>query len=229
MVLKLYGVPASQPVRSVKWLLEMKNAQYEFVNVNPGSPKSGGTRSAEYLAKSPAGLIPLIEEDDGFLLWESHAIMAYLCNKNGWDDLYPSDPKARGIVDQWLHWHHTNVRKFTMALFAPVFRPDLKIPAEQQKADMKVLNNTCRILDDQLARFKFVAGDNVTIADVAFYGELGQMQEHYVGAFDFSPYKNLQAWLTRMATLPKYEEVNYTLLVKLGKVYQKLKAKKANL
>mmetsp|Transcript_16784 Transcript_16784/g.19026 ORF Transcript_16784/g.19026 Transcript_16784/m.19026 type:complete len:228 (-) Transcript_16784:84-767(-) len=227
MVLKLYGVEASQPVRTVKWLLEMKNEPFEFVQIMPGSPKQGGSKSAEYLEKAPTGLVPLIEEDDGFLLWESHAILAYLCNKNGWDDMYPKDAKRRGIVDQWLHWHHQNTRKFTIALFAPLFRPDIKIPPEQQKSDRKVLKMVSKVLEDQLSRNKFIAGDTVTIADLAVYGELGQFQEHYCGGYDFAPYPHLVAWMKSMTALEKYKEVHGILKV-IGKAFKK-RAQKAKL
>ena len=61
----------------------------------------GSTTTPEYLAKYPAHLTPMLEEDGlprGFL-GESCAIMAYLCNKHGLDGFYPSDPGERAMVD----------------------------------------------------------------------------------------------------------------------------------
>src|ERR687888_439393 len=61
----------------------------------------GSTTSPEYLAKYPAHLTPMLEEDGlprGFL-GESCAIMAYLCNKHGLDRFYPTDPGERAMVD----------------------------------------------------------------------------------------------------------------------------------
>ena len=53
---------------------------------------------------NPAHLIPTIV-DDGFVLWESRAIMQYLCNKYAPDNtLYPKDPQKRAIVDRWLNF-----------------------------------------------------------------------------------------------------------------------------
>jgi glutathione S-transferase len=61
----------------------------------------GKTTSPEYLAKYPAHLTPMLEEEGlprGFL-GESCAIMAYLCNKHGLDRFYPTDPGERAMVD----------------------------------------------------------------------------------------------------------------------------------
>jgi glutathione S-transferase len=61
----------------------------------------GKTREPEFLAKDPAHLTPMLEEDGlpRGTLWESCAIMAYLCNKHGLDRFYPTDPGERAMVD----------------------------------------------------------------------------------------------------------------------------------
>ena len=61
----------------------------------------GKTREPEFLAKDPAHLTPMLEEDGlpRGSLWESCAIMAYLCNKHGLERFYPSDPGERAMVD----------------------------------------------------------------------------------------------------------------------------------
>jgi glutathione S-transferase len=66
-----------------------------------------GTRGEpEFLAKNPSGLTPLLEEDGlpRGALWESCAIMAYLCNRDGLDELYPSDPAERAMVDSAMFY-----------------------------------------------------------------------------------------------------------------------------
>ncbi len=91
----LYGVPFSQPVRAVLWLLFIKRMPFEMVLINPGSKGENGSRHPSYLAKNPAGTIPMIEDrETGFVLAEAHAILAYLCNRHGWTDLYPEDAEA---------------------------------------------------------------------------------------------------------------------------------------
>ena len=70
----LYGVPFSQPVRAVTWLLLYKRLPFDMVLINPGSKGETGSRNPAFLAKNPAGTIPTIEEPDtGFTLGEAHA------------------------------------------------------------------------------------------------------------------------------------------------------------
>ena len=61
----------------------------------------GNTTTPDFLTKDPAHLTPLLEEEGlpRGSLWESCAIMAYLCNKHGLDEFYPTDPGERAMVD----------------------------------------------------------------------------------------------------------------------------------
>ena len=109
MALTVYGVPLSQPVRAVLWALIWKGVPFTLVPVNPGSSRKGGTRHPDYLSQvNPAGTMPAIN-DDGFVLSECHAILAYLCEKHGWNDLYPPGEK-RAKIQEYLHFHHSNTR-----------------------------------------------------------------------------------------------------------------------
>ncbi|HWK68221.1 MAG TPA: glutathione S-transferase family protein [Rhizobiaceae bacterium] len=66
----------------------------------------GQTRTAEYLARCPAHLTPMIEVEDlpKGALWESCAIMQYLCNKHGLDEFYPKDPEKRAMIDSAMFY-----------------------------------------------------------------------------------------------------------------------------
>jgi glutathione S-transferase len=66
----------------------------------------GQTREPDFLAKDPAHLTPLLEEEGlpRGSLWESCAIMQYLCNKHGIDRLYPTDPGERAMVDSAMFY-----------------------------------------------------------------------------------------------------------------------------
>ena len=95
----LYGVPFSQPVRAVMWLLLLKREAFELVLINPGSKGENGSRHPDFMAKNPGATIPCIEEADGFTLGEAHAIMTYLAGSRGWTDVYPEDPRLRGKIE----------------------------------------------------------------------------------------------------------------------------------
>ncbi len=66
----------------------------------------GQTRSAEYLARCPSHLTPMIEAEDlpKGALWESCAIMQYLCNKHGLEEFYPKDPAKRAMIDSAMFY-----------------------------------------------------------------------------------------------------------------------------
>jgi glutathione S-transferase len=66
----------------------------------------GQTRTPEFLAKDPAHLTPLLEEEGlpRGTLWESCAIMQYLCNKHGLDRFYPKDPGERAMIDSAMFY-----------------------------------------------------------------------------------------------------------------------------
>ena len=69
--LVLYGVPFSQPVRAVMWLMLYKQQSFEMMLINPGSSGETGSRNPTYLEKFPGGTIPSLEDkDSGFLLSE---------------------------------------------------------------------------------------------------------------------------------------------------------------
>lgn len=215
----LYGVPFSQPVRAVMWLLLMKQAPFEMVLINPGSKGDNGSRNPNFLAKSPGGTIPCIEEPDtGFTLAEAHAIMAYLASSRGWTDVYPADPQARARVDWCLHFHHRNLRDASVGLVAPKVRKDLNIPQDFQDAAQRTLAAALATLDTgPLAQGKYMAGDALTIADLAAYVEIGQLQPQFTNVYDFAPYPNVRRWLKDMAQVDGHDTV-HTALAELGDI-----------
>ena len=214
----LYGVPFSQPVRAVIWLLLLKHKPFELVLINPGSKGDNGSRHPDYLAKNPGGTIPCIEDPaTGFTLGEAHAIMAWLARSNGWTDIYPEAPNHRALVDWYLNYHHRNVRDAS-GLVAPKIRKDLDIPETAQAAARRTFINALSALDTWwLKERSFITGDAVTLADLAAYVEIGQLRPEFTNLFDFSDFPNVQRWLDAMAGLDYHDEV-HLVLAELGDI-----------
>lgn len=209
----LHGVPFSQPVRAVMWLLLYKRMPFKMVPVSPGSKNEGGSRSPAYLAKNPGGTIPTLEEPDtGFVLGEAHAILCYLSNRHGWEDVYPADPKQRARVDWYLHYHHRNVREASIGLVAPKIRKDLNIPEVMQQAAQGALTRALRALDTGwLGQSSWLAGDRLTLADFAAYVEIGQLQPEFTNLFDFEPFPNVRRWLAQMKQVDRHDDAHVCL------------------
>lgn len=217
--LKLYGVPFSQPVRAVMWLLLNKQRSFEMVLTNPGSKGDNGSRNPGFLAINPAGTIPtLLEPESGFALGEAHAILAYLCNSEGWIDVYPTEPKARAKVDWYLNYHHRNVRDASIGLVAPKIRKDLDIPELIQNNARATLTAALKALDTGwLADSAFLCGDSWTIADLAAYVEIGQLQPRFTNVYAFDDFPNVQRWLDAMQQVDGHDDV-HVVLSELGDI-----------
>lgn len=211
--LTLYGVPLSQPVRAVMWLMLMKRLPFEMVLINPGSSGEGGSRHPDYLAKNPGGTVPCIEEPDtGFTLGEAHAIMPYLARTQGWTDVYPADDRQRARIDMYLHYHHRNVREATIGLVTPMLRKDLDIPEVVLASASRTLTGALNALENgYLEGNEYLMGDSLTLADLAAYADLGQLQPQFANLYDFSAFPNVQRWLNTMTQVDSHDDVHIVL------------------
>ena len=101
-MLKIWGRTSSSNVMKVLWLCDELGVAYERIDAGGAF---GRTRDPDYLAKNPNALVPTIEEEDGYTLWESNSILRYLCNtRPGGAALYPSAPRERADVERWMDW-----------------------------------------------------------------------------------------------------------------------------
>ena len=215
----VYGVPFSQPVRAVLWLLILKKHPFELSLINPGSKGDNGSRNPNYLEKNPSGTIPCIEEPDtGFTLGEAHAIMTYLSRTHKWFDLYPEDERERAKIDAYLHYHHRNVREASLGLVAPKVRKDLDIPELIQENAKRSLSGALATLENyHLNKHEFLCGDHLTLADIAAYAEIGQVKPAFTNVFDLTPFPRVCAWLKRMEAVDGHDVV-HTPLSELGDI-----------
>src|SRR3984957_5738301 len=92
IVIKVWGRNTSSNVQKVMWAIGEIGLPHERIDVG-GS--FGKTREPAYLAMNPNGLVPTLEEEDGYLLWESNSIVRYLAAKHKAALLEPSDLRSR--------------------------------------------------------------------------------------------------------------------------------------
>ena len=146
--------------------------------------------------------------------------MTYLARTHGWEDVYPSNPQAQARIDAYLHYHHRNIREASVGLVAPAIRKDLNIPDVIQQGARKTLSAALTAIDQSsLAEHAYLCSDSVTLADLAAYVEIGQLQPQFTNVFDFSPYPNVQRWLTRMQRVAGHDAV-HVVLAELGDISQ---------
>src|SRR5204863_3422479 len=92
IMLKILGKAASINVRKVLWTCAELDLAYEREDWGIGFRS---TDEPAFRALNPNGLVPVIVEDDGFVLWESNTIIRYLANRHGATALYPSEARER--------------------------------------------------------------------------------------------------------------------------------------
>jgi glutathione S-transferase len=112
-MLKILGRRTSGNTQKVLWCCDELGLAYEREDVGRGF---GRNHEPEYLAMNPNGRVPTIV-DDGFVLWESNAIVRYLCAKHGMGTLCPTDLQRRADMERWMDWQQTTLRPRFHALF----------------------------------------------------------------------------------------------------------------
>jgi glutathione S-transferase len=158
----------------------------------------GDNRKPEYLAKNPNAKVPVLEDDDGFVLWESAAIMTYLATKNPQKNLFPTDAKTRAECIRWMFW---NASHFEQAVYGvgmekivkPMFggQPNTSII----EACTKDYERYAPLLDAHLKGKTWILGDTFSIADIS----VAAVAEFAVpSGLDLGKYPNLKAWFGRV-------------------------------
>ncbi|KAH8401566.1 hypothetical protein KR009_006524 [Drosophila setifemur] len=198
----LYGAASSPPVRAVLLTLRALELEHQFRQLDM---QAGEHLEPEMLRKNPQHTVPMLE-DGGACIWDSHAIIGYLVNKYGKSDsLYPKDPWQRAVVDQRLHFEtgvlfHGIFKQLQRALFK-------ENATEVPKDRLGELRDAYVLLEQFLAVNPYVAGSQLTIADFSIVATVSTLHLSYCPVAE-SKYPKLAAWLTRLSTLPFYEEDN---------------------
>jgi glutathione S-transferase len=217
--LTVYGVPLSQPFRSVIWTLLIKKKPFEIKLCVPGANNRLGTlhESFRKLTCGKTKTVPVLQVNDdendneggGFALAEAPAILSYLCEKYQWSDLYASPGTAeKANIDSYMHWHHSNTRKLA-GLLAPNLRPELKLTITDEIRE-NASNALSALEDDWLSSSPFLADrSRVSIADILAYEEV--VQTTMADVVTLEDFPNLDAWTARMRQLPFHEEAHASL------------------
>ncbi len=178
-MIKLYGDSFSRAV-IVKWYLEELQLPYEFVLVEL---KEGQHFQPEYVAIHPFSKVPAID-DNGFILWESGAILTYLASKY---DPTIDTPEKIAIVNQWVIFANSTMSD---GLFAPQF---------QAKETPHLLGK----LNELFSKQPFVMGETFSAGDVAVGSIIGYALM-MVKDLDLSPYPQVMAYMQRLKERPGY-------------------------
>ena len=162
-MVKILGRTNSSNVQKVLWACDELELSYQREDIGGDF---GGNQEPKYLAMNPNGLVPTMI-DNGNVLWESNAIIRYLCENHAPNVLLPEDPWQVALAQQWMDWQQT--------VLAPAIRPVVwglvRTPEDERNIDELAAGqaqtaSAMTILDHHLSQNTFVAGSSLSLGDI---------------------------------------------------------------
>lgn len=163
-MLRILGKASSINVRKVLWTCAELQIPFEREDWGSGFKP---TDTAEFLALNPCAMVPVIQDGD-FSLWESNTIIRYLAGAYGGAALYPTEPRVRARVDQWIDWQASELNRSWSYAFMSLVRQS----ADHQDSaallnGVEQWSKTMGILDRQLEMTgAYVSGEQFSLADI---------------------------------------------------------------
>jgi glutathione S-transferase len=189
--MKIYGDLGSGNCLKVKYAADHLGLPYTWV---PVDIMKGETRTPEFLARFPLGRIPAVELDDGRPLAESNAILRYLARGSA---LLPDDPFTQAKIDEWLFWEQYSHEPYIATTRYHIVY--LRRSMDQREAwRVERGEAALDLMDGQLASRSWLAGEGMTIADIALLAYTRLARE---GGFDLAPRRHVRAWIGRCEDL----------------------------
>lgn len=164
--MKLLGRTSSINVRKVMWTAA--EIGLDLAHDQRWATPEAPTRSPEFLALNPNGLVPVWQDDCG-TLWESNSICRYLAARHGRADLLPKAPYQRALVERWMDWAAGDLNHaWRYAVMALVRRDPAYANQAEIERSIAGWGRLMAVLDGELAKTgAYAAGETFTLADVA--------------------------------------------------------------
>ncbi len=194
--MKIYGDVNSGNCYKIKLLCSLLSLEYEWV---PIDILAGDTKTDAFLAKTPAGKIPLLELPDGRCLSESNAMLNYLAAGSA---LLPKDDFQLAKVQQWQFFEQYSHEPYiAVARFIAMY---LGMPAERREEyESKQVGGykALAVMASQLNVSSYLVDDTISVADITLYAYTHVAHE---GGFDLSRYPSIEAWMARIQQQKNY-------------------------
>lgn len=198
-MITLWGRLNSLNVQKVAWCLDELGVRHQRIEAGR---EHGVVGTPEYRAMNPNALVPTIKDGD-LVLWESNAIVRYLCAKyseKGDKGFWPADPAMRASGDRWMDWQQTSFNKAISAAFMNLIRT----PADRRdmaavEASRIATEKQVAILDQALAKSEWIGGEAFGMAEFAI-GPQAHRWLHLPLAREARP--NLERWYAAFMRRP---------------------------
>jgi glutathione S-transferase len=175
-MVRIWGRPTSSCTERVLWALVEIGLPYELTlsslmmgpdgHVSKGGKPYGVIDTPKFLAMNPNGTVPVID-DEGVILWDSNAILAYLALQHAPEKLYLGDVKTFALATQWMCWANERLEPPLHTLVMELYRlPQSQRDSAAAEAARKAMLRPLEILDEHLAGQPYVASESFTIGDI---------------------------------------------------------------
>jgi glutathione S-transferase len=198
-MLTVWGRRSSFNLQKVMWLVGELAIEHRHIEAGG---QFGGLDTPEFRAMNPHGRVPVID-DNGTVVWESHAILRYLAAHYGRGSFWIDDAAERSRVDQWLDWSQTALQPdFLIGIFWGFYRtPE---PQRNLSAIKESINRCTRhfqLLDRLLSGQTFVLGNQLSLADIPIGTHL---YRYFNLEIERPSLPNVDAWYRRLQDRAAY-------------------------
>jgi len=199
-MLKVWGRKTSVNVQKVMWAvgeLGLAHQRFDY------GGEFGKLDTPEYIQLNPNRLVPTID-DNGFVLWESSAIVRHLAQRYGRGTLSPSDEQTFAKADAWMDWALSSLYG---DIISTCFIQLVRTPSADRNTDAvdaaaKRAGEKLAILNRQITGRNFILGGQLTMADIA----VGVLMYRYFNlAIPRPPLANVEVWYKRLTQRPSFE------------------------
>jgi glutathione S-transferase len=198
-MLTVWGRRSSFNVQKVMWLIGELGLKHRHISAGGDF---GGLDTAEFAAMNPMRRVPVID-DDGTVVWESHAILRYLAARYSRGRFWSDDPRERSHADRWMDWSQTALQPdFLLGVFWAFYRtpePQRDWPAIRRK--VAGCAGHFQLLDKVLADRPYLGGDDLTLADIPAGTALYRYFELDI---ERPSVPHVEAWYRRLQERPAY-------------------------
>lgn len=200
---ELIYMVASPPCRAVLMCLKELKLEVEMKKIDMF--QKAEHKQPWFVKMNPQHCVPTLN-DNGFILWESRAIMAYLINKYGSEEdrerLLPSDPEARAKVD-WMWYFDIGCLYKSISDY---YLPQLMSGESPEHQKANALKQNLDYLEIYLEETPYVSGETLTAADLSVLASVTHLESV---DFRYEGYANVAAWAKKLkAELPYYNACN---------------------
>ncbi len=201
-MIKIWGRNTSSNVQKTMWAVGELKLEHRRIDIGGAFGKN---KEPAYLAMNPNGLVPTLEEEDGFLVWESNSIVRYLAGQHDKAGvLEPKDAKRRALASQWMDWQLSVLGPaITPAFWGLIRTPPEKRDAAAIKASQEKTVIAMQMLDAQLGKTQYVAGPNFSYGDIPVGVMCYRYRQLVPGR---PPTPNLDRWFDAISKRKAFED-----------------------